>query len=216
MDKIKGEFKGDATIVPTETGYRVLDIGSPGHEFGKRVGQVVGGEKMGRHGLYEELPWKEGKVTETLNEAFGAEPNLKAHASSQSTREVARGLHSLYSKMAKEGKTPNPKIMTLLDTWANEGWGGVEKLIGTGAVPAATMLDVNGKKGAKNEHLSLGLPTAEELKKNMEAYLNKPSEEHENVLTSFLRKLKESQGKSWGELTQPEKTERIKNMPGTR
>ena len=143
---------GTTGVVFTPDGYRVLNLGMKNKEFSNRVnkltpdlnkvvpsGDVTHGSRLGN---YAELDWEGGKATKGLLDVLDNPefPGALSKADSAGTRKIMGDLHSLYQRLAKQGKLqPNQKLMNALSAWKSGGIGALRELERKGLAPAAVL-----------------------------------------------------------------------------
>lgn len=145
-------------VVPTRKGVNVLSTGAKGlQNQGPEIQQILGATEPGTiadfrgTGFYEEIPWSEGRATETVLESLG--PEMLKHADSPATRQIAGDLASLYQRLEAAGETPNAKLVDVLKAWSTGGIPAVQKMVKQGLAPAAALavLSQYGEPGPRSE-----------------------------------------------------------------
>ena len=161
----QGEWP-DYAITNTEDGFSILSInpdrnkefvGQFAENIAPEIRQIMGDDAdvalgkqrklPGDEGLYGELPWDEGKATETVLQTVKDTevPGLLARADSPETREIAGNVANAYRAVQEAGLgIPNERLMNMLDTWRTEGLAGVEKLVKQGLAPAVLLSILSG------------------------------------------------------------------------
>lgn len=92
-----------------------------------------------RDSAFVPLRWEKGQATADFLATLKA-PRQREMFDSPEVRDIMGGLAKEYRAIEADGvATPNPKLVSVLETWATKGIAGVEEMVRKGLAPAAAL-----------------------------------------------------------------------------